>query len=152
MSLLTSDKQIGRRLGIPIIRPRNGIAGQISLARYKVHPHLIGLEKSPHPVVVGLGQGIVLVVVAFGAIERQPQERLADMLHGLVEPLVAVEEKVVPGQKTGGPQLLEVVGVRFVGGEHEADHLVIGQVGIERFDDPVAPVPQVSGAVAVLVA
>ena len=152
MSLLTPDKQISRRLGISIIRPRDGVAGQIGLAGYQVHPHLIGLEKSPHPVVVGLGQGIILVVVAFGAIERQPQERLADMLHGLVEPLVAVEEKVVPREETSGPQLLEVVGVRFVGGEHEADHLVIGQVGIERLDDPITPVPQVPRAVAVLVA
>ena len=40
----------------------------------------------------------------------------------------------------------------LVGGQHEADHLVVRQVGIERFDDPIAPVPQVPGAVAVLVA
>ena len=39
-------------------------------------------------------------------------------------------------------------GAEFVAGQHLDDHLVVGLVGVERFDDPVAPAPDVRLALA----
>ena len=40
------------------------------------------------------------------------------------------------------------LGREFVGGQHLDDHLVVGLVGVERFDDPIAPPPDVRLALA----
>ena len=75
-----------------------------------------------------------------------------------VEPDVAIELVPVAHQEAGGPQRVGVAGRELVGGQHLDDHLVVGLVGVERLDDPVAPPPDVRlalahfGAVAVPVA
>ena len=109
------------------------------------------LEEGPHRVVVFLAERIVFVVVALGAVEREPEESLGDVLDRLVHPRGAVEEKPVAGEEPGGAQLGEIVGGDLVGGEHQPHHLVVAGVGVERFDDPVAPVPDVLLAVAELI-
>ena len=109
------------------------------------------LEEGPHRVVVFLAERIVFVVVALGAVERQAQEALGNVLDRLVHPRRAVEEKPIAGEEPGGAQLGEIVGGDLIGGKHQPHHLVVAGVGVERFDDPVAPVPDVLLAVAELI-
>ena len=45
-------------------------------------------------------------------------------------------------------QVVGVAGAGLVGGEHLDDHPVVGHVAVERFDDPVAPSPDVGLALA----
>ena len=72
------------------------------------------------------------------------------MFDDLVEPCGAVEEVVGAAEEAGGAEGGAVVGGCFVGGEHVGDHAVEAGVGVEGFDDPVAPVPDVFLAVAEL--
>jgi len=113
---------------------------------------VVRLEEGPHGIEVLLPDGVVLVVVALGAVERQAEQALAHVLDRLIEPLCAVPAEPVTGQETGGPQPGRVVGIELVGGQHLPQHLVVGDVGVERLDDPIAKVPDVLLAVAMIVA
>ena len=66
--------------------------------------------------------------------------------------MIAIEEEIVAGEKSRGPQLVQVVWMQLVGGEHQTDHLVVRHVGVQRLDNPIAPVPDVVLAVSQLVA
>ena len=70
------------------------------------------------------------------------------MLDGGVEPGSTVEEIIIAREKTGGPQRLQVRGCQLIGREHFLNHPIIALVGIERFHDPIAPMPDVFLAVA----
>ena len=96
------------------------------------------------------------MVVALGAADRQPHESRRDGLDSGNRQLIAlgaVAEHGATGQKT---EREEVIGPGFLartmaGGRHlranggavtgqlRADKLVVGQVVIERLEDPVAP-------------
>ena len=125
---------------------------EIDLARHGIEAHLVGLEEGAEVVIIDLIDGIVFVVVALRAVQRQPEEGLAGVLDRVVEPRGAVEEVVVSREESGRADRLGVAGCEFVGGEHLGDHAIVGPVLVERLDDPIAPVPEVFLAVAELVA
>ena len=145
---LPTHKEIGGGCGEAIEHAGNSIAADVRFPRHQVLPHKVGLEEGPHLVIVGLLDGIVFVIMALGAVHRQAEKALADMLDRFIEPLMAVEDKITAGEIAGGTELGGIVGIEFVGGEHLPHHLVVGDICIERFHDPVAPVPDVLLAVA----
>ena len=151
LRILAANEQERRHIGDTVEHARDPVALEIGLARKDVEPGVERLEEGPHRVIVFLAERIVFVVVALGAVEREPEESLGDVLDRLVHPRGAVEEKPVAGEEPGGPQLGEIVGCDLVGGEHQPHHLVVAGVGVERFHDPVAPVPDVLLTVAELI-
>ncbi len=111
------------------------------------------------PVVILLGDRLELVVVAAGALDRQPQERRADDLsrpleHGvlvgadLVRVAVALARAVLAvAEEMGRDQLIDRFGRRarpataagqLVAGQLLADDSVERPVGVERADDVIA--------------
>ena len=66
----------------------------------------------------------------------------------VVEPGRPVKQIVVAHQEAGGPPGVRVERGDLVGGEHLREHAVVAFGVVERFDDPVAPVPDVLLCVA----
>ena len=123
---------------------------QVRLAGQLIEARVIRLEDGAHGVVVRVRERVVFVVVAFRAVQREAEERLARVLHHVVHPRRAVEEVVVPREEAGGAERGRVGGREFVAGELLDDHAVVTLVGVERFHNPVAPVPDVFLAVTEL--
>ena len=130
-------------LGPPILLGRLG--GERHFAFAMLDTGKDGLE----PVVVGLWNGIELVVVAAGTADGEAQKRRARRAHHVVElvgSLVGGEHRVgglhlIPGaadDESGGD-----VGAATVAGELGADEGVVGEIGIEALDHPVAVAPGV---------
>ena len=65
------------------------------------------------------------------------------MLHGILQPDVAVVAEPVSNQEAGRPQCGGIERGDLVGGQHFLDHSVVGLVRVRGFDDPVAPAPDV---------
>ena len=151
LRVLAPHEEIRGSIEQAVIDPRDAVLLEIAFPGHDIESHADRLEEGSHLVEVFLGDWIVFVVVALGAVHRQAQQPLADVLHRLVHPRRAVEEEPVAGEKTGGAELRRIIGIELVGREHLADHLIVGQVGVDRFDDPVAVVPHVLLAVAKLV-
>ncbi len=143
IAVVAADVQVRRRVEIAVEHARDAVVLEIQLAAGHVGPHLVRLEHGPQPVVILLGDRVVLVVVALRAIERQAEHRLGRVLDRFIEPGRAIEAKILPGEKAGRPQPVGVRRIQLVGGEHLAEHLVVGLIGGERLDDPIAPVPEV---------
>ena len=72
------------------------------------------------------------------------------MFDCFVHPLVPVENKKVAGKVSRGPQPAWIRGVKFVPRKHQADHFIVRHIGVQGFDSPVAPVPDVLLTVAQL--
>ena len=108
------------------------------------------LEDGAEAIVILVRDGIVLVIVTLGAVERETNECLAGMLDGGVEPGGAVEEIIIAREKTRGAQGIRISRRQFIRGEHFLNHPVKPLVVVEGFDDPIAPMPNVFLAVAQL--
>ena len=80
------------------------VLGGVGLAGHAVGADVVRLEEGPEAVVVLLGDRVVLVVVAAGAVERQAEERLGRVLDRVCEPDVAVELVPVADEEAGRPQ------------------------------------------------
>ena len=110
-------------------------------------------------VVFLLRDRLELVVVAFGALERQAQQRRADDLDRALEHVVLVDADLVRiavalagailgvAQEVSGDQLIDRLGWRtraatiagqLVAGQLLADDLIQRPVGVERADDVIA--------------
>jgi len=116
------------------------------------------LEDRPQAVVVGLGDGVVAVVVALGAMDGEPKQRRRDDLDRVGDDLVAGQLRLgravargvrCHAQEPGGHQAVEVA-ARQVGGDGRqqlvagqllGDELVEGPVVVEGADDVVAIAP-----------
>lgn len=116
------------------------------------------IEVGEQPVIVALGDGIELVVVATGAVQRGSQPDRAQGL-GLVEEVIdAVLLRDAPAfaidgvvaEKSGGEALLEGGFGQKIPGKLPEGELVEGKVAVERFHNPVAPRPHGSFAVALV--
>jgi hypothetical protein len=141
---------IGRLIEVQVEDARQPILLEISFTFPWIQPHMDGFEDGPHAVVVRVLDGIVLVVVALHALHRQSKKGARGVLDSLIQPRRAIEEIIAARQETGRPQIVAVLRREFVRRQHLADHLVVALVGIERFHDPIAPVPDVFLAVAQL--
>ena len=110
---------------------------------------LHALEDGFHRVIVRLRNGIKLVVVAAGAADRQAQEGRRRGAHHVVQfvgPLVGREHRVGRADLVPRPAHDEArggVGAQLVAAELLLQKGVVGLVGIERFDHPVAIRPGV---------
>ncbi len=140
---VAAREQKSRRGGVGVEDAGQSVFGRIGLTGNAIGANVVRFEKCTEPVIVLLRNRIVHMVMASGAIERRSQERLGRVLDRKIEPHVAIELVPVPHQKTGGPHRRRIVRRQFVAGQHFDDHLVVGLVGIEPFDDPVAPAPDV---------
>jgi hypothetical protein len=116
------------------------------------HLALTMLDAGEHrlePVVVGLRNGVELVVVAACTADREPEKCRACRAHHVVElvgPLVGRQDRIgrlhlIPGtadEETGGD-----VGAARVTGELGTDEGVVGEIALEALDHPVAVAPGV---------
>ena len=130
-----------------VVGAREAVLLQVGRAGHLVDTRVIRLEDGAHRVVVRVRERVVFVVVAFRAVHREAEEGLARVLDHVVHPGRAVEEIVVACEEAGGAEGGGVGGREFVAGELLDHHAVVALVGIERFHDPVAPVPDVLLAV-----
>ncbi len=99
-------------------------------------------------VVVGLRGGVVLVVVAARAAQREPEQSSADRVNGILDNQVEVGVLVIAvalglGQEAGRDDPLGVGRVRRpccqeVAGHLLAQELVVRLIGVEGVDDVVA--------------
>ncbi len=103
----------------------------VELTRERIGANLVGLEEGTKGIVILLENRVVLVVVAFGAVNRDAQKRLGGVFDGVLQPNVAIELVPVPDKKAGGSQIVGVAGIGLVGGEHGNDHPVVGHVFVE---------------------
>src|SRR5258705_9608175 len=92
------------------------------------------------------------MVVAFGATDGHTEESLRGVLDGVLHPLFAAEQFEVADEKASSAQGIGVLGSEFIGGKHFEHHLIVAFVMVERFDDPIAPAPDVRLAIANLAA
>ncbi len=72
------------------------------------------------------------------------------MLDRFVHPLRAIEDKEVASQVARRSQRLRIGRLEFVSGQHQPNHLIVGEIFVQGFDDPVAPVPHMTLAVSEL--
>ena len=143
LGVFPSHKEIRGHLGHAIIDPREAILGQIGLPGHDIQPDVVGLEKGPHFVEIFLLDRIKFVVVTLGAVHREAKEALAHVLNSLVHPRGAVKRKIIADEVACGAEFCGVVGIDLVGGEHLANHFVVGRIGVQGFNDPISPVPHV---------
>ena len=116
-------------------------------------------EKRQQRVVIALGDGIDLMVVAAGAIHGEPQKDLArggdQIIKLIVEREFPVGRIVVPNPQTvitGGDQTLGTAVGQFVAGQLFPNEPVVGFVGVEGADDVVAVPPSMGLGLVGLVA
>ena len=136
----------GGRMGI--IDPHQAIFGNIRLFCHPVSSHVVRFKNRADLKVFLLADRVVHMVMTTGTIHRDTQERLTRVFHRVVEPDVAIETEVVADQEPCGPQRLRIFGADFVSGQHLQDHLIVALIGIQRFDDPIAPAPDMGLAFA----
>ena len=126
--------------------------------RHLEHDLVLGLEERDQPVVVALGDRIVLVVMAtrtpegaaepdgrrrVGAVEQPLPARL-----GRVDAALVVQHRVAVKARRDARAL---VGVRQqVAGQLLDREAIERQIAVERIDDPVAPLPHRPRAVEVV--
>ena len=108
---------------------------------------MVRLEERPHPVVIDLRDRVELVVVALRAVDRQAEERLATCARRSRPASCAVEHEVVTAPGSRSPAACP--GRRDTARRPRASRGPSGRtlVGVQRLDDPVAPVPDVLLAV-----
>ena len=114
-------------------------------------------DAGDHRVVVAVADRVVFMVVAAGAADRHAEHARAERGHHVVELVVADRlgrlrrhlPRIRPGhEKPGGRRRGEVAGLDKVARHLHPQELVVGQVGVEGLDHPVAVVVGV-GAIAV---
>ena len=158
LELFNPRFSLGQFLLVALANLRRGDVGQVR-GRAGIAVPAVATdvpEERKHPVVIGLGNRVDLVVVAAGAVHRHAEERLRrgrDVIVELViDRLLAVGRFVVPEAEaivTGGDDAVGIVGVHLVAGELLSDELVVRLVVVEALDDEIAETPDVRlGAVA----
>ena len=104
-------------------------------------------ERADHPVVVPLGDWVVLVVMAAGTPHRQPQQRLPQRRHDVVQFVVPMlldfvlrDLRAVHSRReiARRPQRPIVVRGEFVSRQLPLHELVVRQVSLQRFDHKIA--------------
>ena len=103
---LTSDESVCWGFGVRIVSAGKAVTGEIRLGGQDVDACVVGLEKGAEFVEILLSQRVELMIMTLRAIEGQAHEPFAHMLDGLLEPLIAIKEKVVAGEITGSAQFL----------------------------------------------
>ena len=96
---VAANVKIGHRLQMGVIDARQSVFFEIDFARHIVETDLIRLEDGPKTVIIGLREGIVFMVMALAAIDRQSEKSLAGVFDRLIEPGGTIELEIVPGEE-----------------------------------------------------
>lgn len=150
--VIATDVAVGGAGEVEVEDAGEAVFFEIGAAGLGIEPDVEGLEDGAEAVVVGVLDGVVFVVVAFDALHGESEQGAGGVLDGFIEPGGAVEEVVAAGEVAGGAEVCAVFRGELVGGELLEDDVVVAFVGVEAFDDPVTPVPEVFLAVAELIA
>ena len=70
------------------------------------------------------------MVMTSRAVHRQTKQALADMFNRFFHPLWSVKEPVVSREISSGPKFPEIIGMQFIRREHQANHLIVGSIGV----------------------
>ena len=109
-------------------------------------------------VVLLLGDGVVLVVMAPRAPHREPEPNRrggVDAIHDVLDGVFGVDDSALPvapviAVETGRDYLVQTRVREHVPGDLLDGELVKGLVRGERVDDPIAPAPHVAGRVGLV--
>src|SRR4029079_6038323 len=93
-----------------------------------------------------------LVIMASATIHRDAEKCLGGVLDGRFQPSRAAELFPIANEKTRSTQSIRIGWRDFVTGQHLGRHAIVAFICVERFDDPIAPAPDMPGAVADLLA
>ncbi len=138
------------RLGLAALANAHDIDARSRPGPARVASILVGDvdKKSQEPVIVSLGERVLLMVVAACAVDRQAQENLAGRGNDAVQAVIAgqlgVGGLVVPEPqpvKAGGDQRFGRARVDLVAGDLLAEKLIIRLVFVEGPDYVVAIAP-----------
>ena len=163
--LVRQHKNRLQRLGLDIVRTqrriktirlrlgRLGIGGVVLLPELWIFQMQIEQlafgEEGLKAVIVALGDGIELVIVALCAAEGQAEQcggrRVGDVelhIHALAVQVILVATVAGRGEKAGGDEIVVGIGSDFIPGHLLADELIERLVVVERFDDPIAITPR----------
>ena len=130
---------------------RQTVLLDVQFSGYPIGSYVVWFENRSETVVLLLRNGIILMVVTSTTVHGDPQESLCGMLHGVVEPNVAIELVPVSSQKSSGSQGSRILRRNLVCSQHLDNHPIITLVCVHRFNDPVPPSPDMFPAVANLV-
>ena len=83
------------------------------------------------------------MIVTLSAVHRQSEECFPGMLHSILKPDVAIVAKPISDQKAGRPQGCGIERGDFIGGQHLMDHAIVRLIRVRRFNNPIAPAPDV---------
>ena len=138
---LGGDRGLGRQPGVVLLFRRGGVGIDAPLLLHSLP------EAGNHRVVVAVGDRVVLVVVAAGAADRhaehaRPERRhhvvelvVADRLDGLGSDLIGIRPR---HEEAGGTRRLVVARLDQIARDLQAKELVVGHIGVDRLDHPVA--------------
>src|SRR5258705_39901 len=89
-------------------------SSSVSTFRNAVCADVVGLKDGAHPVVLVLGNGVVHMVMALGAVHGQAEKGARSMVEGIFQPLLATEELEIARQEAGRPQRIRILRAQFV--------------------------------------
>ena len=71
----------------------------VRLTGQAINPDVVWFEDSPHPEIVGLSDGVVLVIMTAGTLDGRPQESTRGVLDRHLDPFVSIKSFPVACQK-----------------------------------------------------
>ncbi len=108
------------------------------------------VEEREHPIILGLGQRIELVIVALGALNGQTEDALADGVHAVehrfhaellrIDAALFVNHGVAQEARRYS-LILSWRSGKQIAGQLFDDELIVGQIAVEGVDDPIAIEP-----------
>ena len=103
-----------------------------------------GGEERFQAIVICLGNGIELVIVATSTGHRQPHQAPRDHIDSIIDDVVSVvHESPAERQKTHCPQGLAILfQIELIGGQLFPNELIEAQIGIQCFNDIIAVGPR----------
>ncbi len=130
------------------VRSADRLGGRPPLKLAVAGGHVAGLERGGEGVVIRLGDGVELVVVAARAPDGEAQERRGGGVHQIVDPLVLVFHRIVglvvpsaESQEPGGDQGTLGAVREFVAGQLLQHEPIVGNIAVDAAHDPVAVLP-----------
>jgi hypothetical protein len=152
--VLGEDLRREAAFGIVELHERRGLEVAAAVARAGREPiHEIGgAEDAGHGVVVGLGDGVELVIVAAGAADGETEEGagggidlVVDNIHAVLFLVGFAEFVSAEGEEAGADDVVAfgvgVSGGEEIAGDLGADEFIVGFVAVEGVDDPIAVLP-----------
>ena len=115
--------------------------GEFRILRFVEGDQLVVVapEHAVEGVVVGRRNGVVFVIVATGAGDGEAQCAAGDDVDAVVDDVVGdAEEAPAAGDESQGGEVGGIGGNQLIGRQLQHQKSVVGQVGIEGMDDPVA--------------